>query len=92
MLDYAYTVNADGTSAQTVTSDQKDVEAETKSLNGFPLFHAGSAEQVHSNDTLTFSAAGAVTAIGPTASTASYQSQDSLAPATAAGSPRQTAC
>ncbi len=78
VLDYAYTVNADGTSAQVVTSDQKDIEAETRSLNGFTLFHAGSAEQVHSSDTLSFSAAGAVTAVGPTASTASYQSQDSL--------------
>ena len=77
-LDYSYVVNPDNTSVQVVTSDQKDLETETKALNGFTLFSSGSAEQVHSTDTLNLSAAGAVTSIGPTASSASYQSEDSL--------------
>ncbi|WP_419804721.1 peptide-N4-asparagine amidase [Terriglobus sp.] len=77
-LNYSYVVNPDQTSAQTVTSDQKDIEAETKALNGFTLYSSGSAEQVHSTDTLNLSAAGAVTSVGPTSSTGSYQSEDSL--------------
>ena len=47
-------------------------------MNGFPLYSSGSAEQVHSSDTLNFDATGALSSIGPTASTASYQSQDSF--------------
>ncbi len=77
-LNYAYTINADNSSAQTVTSDQKDIESETKSLNGFPLFAAGTAEQVHTTDTLNFSTAGALTSIGPSSSSASYKSTSTL--------------
>ena len=75
-LDYSYVPNADGSYVQTVTSNQKDVEAETRSLNGQETYSSGSAEQVHSTDALSVSAAGAATASG--SSKASYQSTDSL--------------
>ena len=77
-LDYAYTFNADGSAAQAVTSDQKDIESEIQGINGFPIYASSVEEQVHSTDTLDISAAGAATRVGPTASTASYKSGNSL--------------
>ncbi len=77
-LDYAYTVNADGSAQQVVTSDQKDIELETKSLNGFPIFGNSVNEQVHTTDSLNYSAAGALVSATPTAATATYKSQDTL--------------
>lgn len=75
-LDYSFVPNADGSYVQVVTSDQKDVEAETKSVNGLPLYSTGSAEQVHSTDSLSVSAANVATAKGSSKGT--YQSSDSL--------------
>ncbi len=77
-LDYSYLVNTDGTSAQVVTSNQKFEEQEARSLNGFPLYKAETKEAVKSSDTLTFSAAGALTAVGPTASSAEYVEKNTL--------------
>jgi len=77
-LDYSYVVNADGTSAQVVSSVQQDVEKETKTINGFPYFEGSVAEEVKSSDTLDFDATGALTAVGPTKSSASYVGKDSL--------------
>ena len=78
ILDYSYVFNTDGTSAQVVTSDQQDVETVAKSLNGFPFFEGSEAEHVHSTDTLDFDASGNLTTVGPTKSSASYASKDSL--------------
>ncbi len=75
-LDYAYTVNGDGTSAQVVTSNQSYAKNEKKSINGSTLFTNRVAEQVRSTDTLNFSAAGAITSVGPTSSSATYKSED----------------
>jgi hypothetical protein len=76
-LDYSYVPNSDGSYVQTVTSTQKDVESETRALNGAEVYSNGTAEQVHSTDTLNVSSAGSLTsAVG--SSKASYQSSDSL--------------
>lgn len=77
-INYAYTVNGDGTSAQVVTSDQKDVETETKSINGLPIFGSSLNEAVHTTDTLNYSAAGALVSATPTSASATYKSQDTL--------------
>ncbi|GAA3754313.1 peptide-N4-asparagine amidase [Terriglobus aquaticus] len=77
ILDYSYIVNPDGTSSQTVISNQKDVETETRAVNGLEVYSSGSAEQVHSTDTLSISAANAITAANGS-SKASYQSSNSL--------------
>jgi hypothetical protein len=71
-------VKADGTSTQVVSSKQEDVETEKKTLNGFPLLEKSVTEQVKSADTLSFDATGALTTVGPTKSSASYVSTDSL--------------
>jgi len=60
-----------------VSSDQRDLEKETKTVNGFPFFEGRTVEQVKSTDTLDFNASGALTAVGPTKSSARYVSKDS---------------
>ena len=75
-LNYSYIVNPDGSSAQIVTSTQKDIETLNTSLNGLLIYGNSEAEQVQSQDTLSFSAAGALIAVGPTNSSASYTSHD----------------
>ena len=77
-LNYSYLVNEDGTSAQVVSSDQKSKTTEIRSLNGIPLFGSSVMEAVQTSDTLNFTAAGAVSSIGPSTSSAHYVSQDSL--------------
>ncbi len=77
-LNYAYTFNADGTSQQIVTSDQKDDEIEAKSINGFALSGSTISEEVHSMDQFNFNAAGAAVSATPTNASASYKSQDTL--------------
>jgi hypothetical protein len=75
-LNYAYTVNSDGTAAQVVTSDQKDIESETKSINGLPIFGSSLNEQVHSTDTLNFNAGGALVSATPSSASATYKATD----------------
>ena len=75
-LDYSYVVNADGSAAQTVTSDQQDKMEESQSLNGFPLFSSSTAEHVHSADTLNFATNGGVSP-SDTASSASFLGKNS---------------
>ena len=75
-LNYSYIVNPDGSSAQIVNSTQKDIETLNTSLNGLLIYGNTEAEQVKSQDTLSFNAAGALIAVGPTSSSASYASHD----------------
>jgi hypothetical protein len=77
-LNYAYTVNSDGTSTQVVTSDQKNIEVETKSINSFPIFGSSVNEQVHSKDSLNFDGTGALVSATPTSASASYKAEDTL--------------
>lgn len=77
-LNYSYTTNADNSAQQVVTADQKDIELETKSINGFPIFGSTVNEQVHTTDTYNFSAAGALVSAMPTSANATYKSQDTL--------------
>lgn len=78
-LDYSFLANADGTYSQVVSSDQKYVSKDSTSVNGFEIAFKDAKEQVTSSDTLKYnSTLTAVTAVGPTASTASYVSKDSL--------------
>ena len=76
-LDYTYFVNPDGSAYQAVTSDQQDVESETQTINGFPIYTSSVDEEVKSADTLIFNTDGSY---GPskTTSSASYASKDSL--------------
>lgn len=76
-LNYSYIVNPDGSVAQVVHSIQKDIEREKTSVNGFAIYANSTAEKVESQDTLSFSATGALT-VGPTNSSASYTSHDTL--------------
>ncbi len=77
-LDYAYTFNADNSSQQAVTSDQKAIEVETRSINGLPIFGSTVREHVHSNDTLHFAADGSLVSATPSTSFANYKSDDTL--------------
>ncbi|MGI4852866.1 MAG: peptide-N4-asparagine amidase [Janthinobacterium lividum] len=77
-LNYSYIFNADGTSAQIVSSKQQSNTTEIQGLNGFPVYGTSVTEQVQASDTLNFNASGAVSSVGPTASSASYVSRDTL--------------
>ena len=78
-LDYTLVQNSDGTNSQIVTSDQKHEVSERTALNGFPLASTETVEQVNTNDTLVYNSNfSAVNAVGPTSSSASYVSKDSL--------------
>lgn len=77
-LDYSFVQNSDGTYSQKVTSDQQHETSAKTSLNGFPLLSSDTIEEVKSSDTLVYnSSVTAITAVGPTASSASYVSTDS---------------
>jgi len=77
-LDYTFQQNNDGTYSQIVTSDQQHEVSETTSIDGFPLASTDTVEEVKSGDTLVYnSTLSALTAVGPTASSASYVSKDS---------------
>jgi hypothetical protein len=75
-LNYSFIVNSDGTSAQVVSSTQKDIETLNTSLNGSLIYGNSAAEQVQSQDTLSLSPAFVVTAVGPSNSSATYTSHD----------------
>jgi len=60
------------------TANQQNLMTESKTLNGFPVFHSNTQEQVNSNDTLQFDASGNLAAAGVGKSSASFQSNDSL--------------
>ncbi|MGA7159180.1 MAG: peptide-N4-asparagine amidase [Acidobacteriaceae bacterium] len=77
-LDYTYAPNADGTSAQIVTSDQQDLLSVGDRVNGFPVYESNAQEQVQSTDTLNFTVAGALASAGVGHSSASYSSGNSL--------------
>ncbi|WP_263381507.1 peptide-N4-asparagine amidase [Granulicella arctica] len=77
-LDYSFLLNSDGTQTQVVTSDQKNILNETKSLDGFLLYESKTREAVNSTDTLQFTAAGALSAAGIGKTTATYKSSDTL--------------
>ena len=77
-LSYHFIYNTDGTYTQTVTSNQKDVVSESKSINGFEFFHTGYDEEVESTDKLQLDASFNVTAAGTGHSAASYESKNSL--------------
>ena len=78
-LDYSFLANADGTYSQIVSSDQTYAVKNSTAINGYETASGHATEQVTSSDTLKYnSALTAITAVGPTASTASYVSKDSL--------------
>ncbi len=78
-LDYSFLANADGTYSQIVSSDQTYAVKNSTAINGYETASDHATEQVTSSDTLKYnSALTAITAVGPTASTASYVSKDSL--------------
>ncbi len=77
-LSYALAYNADGTYTQVVTSNQQNLNTEAKTLNGFPLYHSNTQEQVSAHDTLQYDANFNLTAAGVGKSSASYLSNDSL--------------
>ncbi len=77
-LNYSFLANTDGTYSQIVSSDQTYAVKNSTALNGFELAADHATEQVTSSDTLKYnSSLTAITAVGPTASTASYVSKDS---------------
>ena len=77
-LDYSFIQNADGTYSQTVTSNQQHEVNQSTSLNGFPITSSDTVEGVKSADTLVYnSTLSAITAVGPTTSSASYVSKNS---------------
>jgi hypothetical protein len=78
ILDYTFLQNPDQTYTQVVTANQQHEVSESTTLNGFPLSSSDTVEQVKSSDTLVYnSTLSAVTAVGPTASSASYVTRDS---------------
>jgi Peptide N-acetyl-beta-D-glucosaminyl asparaginase amidase A len=77
-LDYSFLNNPDGTFTQIVSSNQQNLNTESKSLNGFSLYQSNAQEQVASKDTLQFDANFNVTAPGVGNSSASYSTNNSL--------------
>lgn len=76
-LKYTYAANADGTSAQTTTSDQQYLLKEVKAFNNLPLYFNNVKEEVSSQDTLNFNSAGSFVGNTGSAST-SYVQKDTL--------------
>lgn len=76
-LRYDFEYNADGSYTQIVTSDQKNLLTEIKTLNGAPSYQQNVSEDVNSTDTLQFTPSFAILAAGLGHATASYQSADS---------------
>ena len=74
-IDYSYIINNDGTSVQTVVTDQKQTSTESTALNGFTVSSSNEEEEVKSSDSLGFDASGNLTTVGPTKSTACYLSE-----------------
>ncbi len=77
-LEYSFVINPDGTAAQTVTSDQKNLLTETTALNGFKLFGRNVNEEVNSTDTLNFDSSFNLISTTGSATTGSYKAKDSL--------------
>ncbi len=76
-VDYAFVENPDGSLYQQVTANQQDIENESQSLNGLPIFASSTDEQVKSTDKQSVSASG-VYSVGPTNSSAAYVTNNSL--------------
>jgi hypothetical protein len=76
-VDFSLIVNADGTFSEVTSVNQQNQQADTTTLDGFPLFESSTQEQVQSKDTLSFNAEGEATAATGNSS-ASFQSNDSL--------------
>jgi len=53
-IDFSFLVNADGSSTQATTVDQKNFVSESKSLNGRKFYESDLSNQVNSTDTLDF--------------------------------------
>jgi len=77
-LSYLYGVNADGTSAQTVTVNQGYLASETDSFNGFPFYARAVSNQVTPTDTLLFDASGALAGTQNQSSAQTYRYTDTL--------------
>jgi len=78
ILSYLYGVNADGTSAQTVTVKQGYTAFEADYLNGFPYYARAVSNQVTPTDTLLFDASGNVTGTQNQTSAQTYRYDDIL--------------
>jgi len=75
-LDFAFVVNADGTSAQTTTIDQRR-DSEERAVSGGPPSLRQISNAVNTTDTLLFNAAGAVTGFQGRKSSQTYTAQSS---------------
>jgi hypothetical protein len=63
-VDYSFVTNPDGSLQQVVTIDQHFLNSDDSQLNGFPLDHHNTSNEVNATDTLSVSAAGVFS--GPT--------------------------
>lgn len=77
-LSYLYAVNADGTSAQTVTVKQGYLASEIDYLNGFPFYARAVSNQVTPTDTLLFDVNGNLTGTQNQTSAQTYRDTDPL--------------
>jgi hypothetical protein len=59
-VDYSFVVNSDGSFSQTTTSDQKDLETETRGANGSQLHSSNLENEVRATDTLNWNSAGSL--------------------------------
>ncbi len=75
-LSYLYGVNADGTSAQTVTVNQGYQASEANYINGFPFYTQTVSNQVTPTDTLLFDANGNLTGTRNQTSAQTYRYAD----------------
>ncbi|HUH63134.1 MAG TPA: peptide-N4-asparagine amidase [Terracidiphilus sp.] len=63
-VDYSFVVNGDGSLQQVVTIDQHFLNSDDTRLNGFPVDHHNTSNEVNATDTLSVNAAGVFS--GPT--------------------------
>jgi Peptide N-acetyl-beta-D-glucosaminyl asparaginase amidase A len=76
VVDYSFVTNADGSLQQVVTVDQHFLTNEDANLDGFPIDHDNTSNEVNATDTLSVNAAGVFS--GPTNSkTTQTYTQDS---------------
>lgn len=78
LLNYASSVNNDGSAAVTTTVQQSDVVTENQSLNLFSVYSSDLLNEVKSTDTLNFNASGVFTGPSNRESSQSYITNNSL--------------
>ena len=80
-INYVYTFESNGNVGQVSSVDQKYLRSQTDSIEGFPIFHSSTSNEVSSGDTTTFIFTDGGYTLGPNSGQSSKQTytyKDSL--------------